>query len=263
MCRERERMTTNHGKVELTRGGEKGTKLRGRVEEEVAAAPRGPGTVTMARTTDGMSLATSASGPTPRDDKVVLTGKPPIEFQPPRHESETTQPIRTPHDMGLSGEGRGVAMSHREAAGDEVKGGETNDEVRRAHKRVDDEDSRVETSEGKTTTATPRTPQSTPLEGEWIGKTSGGSSELTAPGMESASARSASCDHPLAAEDAEPRNPTRLPEDPGNATDDDARYPDKPTEPPDDAESTRVRGGEERVEERVEVDPGGGETDVE
>ena len=42
-------------------------------------------------------------------------------------------------------------------------------------------------------------------------------------------------------------------------TDDDARHPDEPTEPPDDAESARVRDGEEWVE----VDPGGGKTDVE
>ena len=128
--RERKRTTTDHGKVEMkTRGGEKGAKLRGRVEEEAAAAPRGPGTVTTAKTTDGMSLATPASSPVPRDDNVVLTEEPPIKFQPPRHESETTQPIRTPHDMGSSGEGRGVAMGHREAAGDEVEDGETNDEV--------------------------------------------------------------------------------------------------------------------------------------
>ena len=40
-------------------------------------------------------------------------------------------------------------------------------------------------------------------------------------------------------------------EDLGDATDDDARHPDEPTEPPDDAESARVRGGEERIEERV------------
>ena len=46
-------------------------------------------------------------------------------------------------------------------------------------------------------------------------------------------------------------NSPRTLEDPEDATDDDARHPDKPTEPPDNAESTRVRGGEERVEERV------------
>ena len=98
------------------------------------------------------------------------------------------------------------------------------------HERVDNEDSQVEMSEGETTMATPRTPQSTPLEGEWIEKASG---------------------HPDSDENAEPRNSTRPPEDPGDATDDDARHPDEPTEPPDDAESVRVRDGEERVEARV------------
>ena len=43
-------------------------------------------------------------------------------------------------------------------------------------------------------------------------------------------------------------NSPRTSEDPGDATDDDARHPDEPTEPPDDAESARVRGGQRRVE---------------
>ena len=141
-------------------------------------------------------------------------------------------------------------MGHREAVGNEVECGETNDEVRRAHGRVDDKDSQVETSEDETTTATPDTPPRMSLKGEWIGNTSDGSSRLTTPKMKSASARNASCDHPLAAEDAETRNLTRPPEDPGDVTDDDARHPDEPTEPPDDAESARVRDGEERAEAR-------------
>ena len=136
-----------------------------------------------------------------------------------------------------------MATSHREAAGDKVEGGETNDEVRRAHKRVDDEDSRVEMSEDETTMATPHAPQSMPLEGEWIEQTSGGTAELTVRKL----------DHPD--ENAETRNPTRPPEDPGDAMDDDARHPDEPTEPPDDTESARVRGGEERVEMMVSKAP--------
>ena len=47
------------------------------------------------------------------------------------------------------------------------------------------------------------------------------------------------------------KNSPRLPEDPGDATDGDACHPDEPTEPPDDAESMRVRDSEERVEARV------------
>ena len=46
-------------------------------------------------------------------------------------------------------------------------------------------------------------------------------------------------------------NSPRPTEDPGDATDDDARHPNEPTEPHDDAESARVRGGKERVEGRV------------
>ena len=132
-------------------------------------------------------------------------------------------------------------MSHREAAGDEVEGGETNNEIRRAHERINDQDSRMETSEDETTTATPCAPQSMPLEGEWIGQTSGGTAELTIHEL----------DHPDSGKNAETRNPTRLPENPGDVTDDDTCHPDEPTEPPDDAESTRVQGSEERVEVRV------------
>ena len=120
-------------------------------------------------------------------------------------------------------------MGHREAAGDEVECGEMNDEVRRAHERVDDEDNQVETSEDETTTVTPHAPQSMSLEGEWIAQTSG---------------------HPDSDENAETRNSTRPPKDPGDATGDDARHPDEPTEPPNDAESARVRDGEERAEAR-------------
>ena len=40
-------------------------------------------------------------------------------------------------------------------------------------------------------------------------------------------------------------------EDPGDATDDNAHHPDKPTEFPDNTESARVRGGEERIKARV------------
>ena len=43
-------------------------------------------------------------------------------------------------------------------------------------------------------------------------------------------------------------NSPRTSEDPGDAMDDDARHPDEPTEPPDNAKSARVRGGQRRVE---------------
>ena len=177
-----------------------------------------------------------------------------VQSQPPEGQSGATSHVRTPPSEDASdGEAQG-------ATGEEVEGGEMDDdEPRRAHERIDDEDSRVEMSEDKTTTATPGAPPSMPLEGEWIEKASGGSSEPTAHEMTSASARGASHDHP--AEDAAPMNPDedagqtdspRPPEDPGDATDDDSRHPDEPTEPPDDAESARVRGGEGRVEADVE-----------
>ena len=41
--------------------------------------------------------------------------------------AHTTQPIRTPHDTQSSGEGQGMAMSHWEAAGDEVESGDMDD----------------------------------------------------------------------------------------------------------------------------------------
>ena len=49
-------------------------------------------------------------------------------------------------------------MSHMEAMSDKVEGGETNDEVRRVHECVDDEDSCVETSEDMTTMTRPHRP---------------------------------------------------------------------------------------------------------
>ncbi|KIJ06131.1 hypothetical protein PAXINDRAFT_20666 [Paxillus involutus ATCC 200175] len=45
----------------------------------------------------------------------------------PQHESTTTPPIRTPRDEKSSREGRGTAMSHREAAGARDEVGEGND----------------------------------------------------------------------------------------------------------------------------------------
>ena len=258
--RERERTTTDQGRVEMrVRVAEKGAKSRGGVGEQEVAARR-PGSRATDETTSGVSLMTPASSPVPRNDEVVLTEEPPIELEPPpRRKSDATQPIRTPHDRESSGEGRGVAMGHREAAGDEVEGRDSemdDDEPCRAHECVNDKRSRVEMSEDKTTMATPDAPPSTPLEGEWIGKTSGGGAAWTAPEMNwptrySTSTRGASHDHPDSAEDAETRYSPRQPEDPGDATDDDAHHPDEPTEPPDNTESARVRGGEERVEERV------------
>ena len=63
---ERERTMTDQGRVEMKiRVAKKGTKMRGRVDEEAAAALRGAGTVTTAKTTGGMSLTTPVSSPVP------------------------------------------------------------------------------------------------------------------------------------------------------------------------------------------------------
>ena len=126
-------------------------------------------------------------------------------------------------------------MGHREAAGFEVESGETNNKEHRVHECVNDEDNQVETSKDETTTVTPDMPPRTLLEGEWTGQASGSSSKPTAR-----KTTSASCNHPDSDKDVETRNPTTLPEDPGDAMDDDTRHPDEPTEPPDDAESARV-----------------------
>ena len=125
--RERERTTMNHGKVETRgRGGEKGAKSRGRVGEQEVAARR-PGSRATDETTSGVSLATPASGPTPRDDKVVLTEEPRVESQPPEGQSEATSQVRTPPSEDASdGEAQG-------ATGEEAEGGEKDDdEPRRA-----------------------------------------------------------------------------------------------------------------------------------
>ena len=65
----------------------------------------------------------------------------------------------------------------------------------------------------------------------------------------SASARSASHNHPTG--DAEMTDPPQLSKDPGDATGDDARCPDAPTEPPDKPEGTGGQKAETRVETRA------------
>ena len=233
--------------------GKEGKKPCGKVEEGAAAAS-GPGMETTDQSADGVGLTTSASspmagrqvnekaadtinpnatraGPTEPVDRSL---GPAVEPEPPRQESETTSQDRTPSSKDASG-----GEVHELATGDKVEGGETDDEDRRAHERIDDESSQVEMSEDETTTTTPHAPQSTLLKGQWTGQASGGINKPTAP-------ETTSKDHPD--EDGGPTNPTRLSSDPGDATGDDERRPDTPTDPPDQSEGTRGRGGEERVE---------------
>jgi hypothetical protein len=162
-----------------------------------------------------------------------------------------------PSKDASGGEVHEVAASHEGATGEGLKGGEENDdEESRALERVDNEDSRVETSEDETTTTRPSAPQSTPLEGECTGQTGGGDSESAACEM----------DHPEG--DDGSTNPTRPSRDPADATGDDEHRPDAPTEPPDMPEGTRGRGSWERVETGVsrasrEVEGGPGDDDEE
>ena len=140
---------------------------------------------------------------------------------------------------------------------------EKDDDVRRAHERVDDETSRVDTSEDETTTTTAGAPQSTSLEGEYIPQASDDSAELIVrkpdgvkatrdqdqESVTSASALSALRDHPD--EDAGMKNPIRPSRDLADATGDDKHRSDAPTEPPDMPEGTRRRWGDERAETGV------------
>ena len=206
-------------------------KPRGTVEEGAAAAS-GPGMETTDQSADGVGLATPASSLTasqavdnttadPANHNATSAGptepvdespEPPVMSEPPPHESDTTSRDRTPPSEDASGgEVQEVAASHEGAMGDEVEGGETDDEVRRAHERVDDEDGRVETSEDETTTTRPHAPQSMLLEGEWTGQVSSGISKPTAPKMD----------------------PTRPSRDPAGVTGNDEHRPDRPTEPSD------------------------------
>ena len=216
-------------------------KPRGTVEEGAAAAS-GPGMETTDQSADGVGLATPASSLTasqavdnttadPANHNATSAGptepvdespEPPVTSEPPPHEPDTTSRDRTPPSEDASGgEVQEVAASHDGATGDKVEGGE-----------MDDKDGRVETSEDETTTATPHAPQSMSLEGEWTGQASGGISKPTAL-------------------ETDPTRPSRDPED---ATGDDERRPDAPTEPPNMPEGTKGRGsrdGDARVETEV------------
>ena len=232
MHHKHEHGTTDQGQVRRkSRVGKKGEKLRRRVEEG-AVAPNGPGMETMDQSADGVGLMTLASSPTagqqvgetttdPTNHIATSAGptepvdkspEPPVMSEPPPHESDTTSQDRMPPSEDASGgEVQEVAMSHEVAMGDEVKSGETDNEVRQAHECVDDEDGRVETSKDETTTTRPHAPQSMLLEGEWTGQVSSGISKPTAPKMD----------------------PTRPSRDPAGVTGNDEHRPDRPTEPSD------------------------------
>ena len=242
---------SEHGKTtarkkNMEKVGEKGEKPHRRDDE--AATASGPGTATTDhQKTDGGSLATPASSPVPRDDKVVLTGKPPVKSQPREGQSGAMSQVRTPPSENMSDrETQGVT-------GNKVKGGEMDeDKPCRAHERVDD----------KTTTTTAGAPRSTSLKGEYIPQASDDSTELIVrkpdevkatwdQGFQPATSASASStprDHPD--EDAGTENPPRPSEDLADTTGDEERHPDEPTKPPDKPKGTGGREGERRVESR-------------
>ena len=239
--RERERKTMDQDRVgPKRRVGKKGEKPRRRVEEGAVTA-RGPGTKTTDLQADGVGLATPASSPmagrqvgektadtihpnatsAEPTEPVDRSPGPAVEPEPPRCESYTMSHDRTPPSEDASGgEVQEVAASHKVATGDEVEGVETDDEDHRVHEPIDDERSRVETSEDETITTTI-----------------------------SVSAPSASCDHPD--EDTVTTDPGRPSRDPAGATGDDERRPDGPAEPPDKPQGEGGRDGDTRVETEV------------
>ena len=256
--------------------GEKGETPHGRDNE--AAAATGPGTKTTDHhRTDGGSLTTPASGPEV-DQKVRLD-----LVKPPPSVESTTPPERTqPH-----GNGRVVVDRDDDDGGRRARE-RVDDPAYRADTSTDETAATV-TASTSTDAAAPHHAPNTPLKGERsrreltgevgarteVGEGEDGSekllpdesskpSEPTSPPDEakaprdqgyhqttSMSARSTSCDHPDSDENTETSNPTRPSEDPGDVTDDDARHPDEPTEPPDMPEGTRRRGIQEQVETRV------------
>ena len=212
------------------RVGEMGETPHGKVNEEVAAAT-GPGMKTTEHhRTDGVSLATPASG-TRVDQKVELDlVKPPPP--PPSSVASTTPPKWTqPHANESHGMGRVVA------------GRDDDDDDCRAHERANDPANSADTSMDETA-ASASTDAATPHHDQAKATRDQGHQSAT-----STSTPSASHDHP--GEDAVTRNTPRPSEDPADATGDDEQRPDAPTEPPDMPEGMRRRGSQERVETRV------------
>ena len=208
------------------RVGENGETLHGRVDE--AAAARGPGTATTADTTDGTSLITPASG---LQDRMVQLVKPPPS---PPVESTTAPPKRTPPRANES-----------HAMGQAVAGRDNDDKDRRAHKRIDDPADRADTSTDETAaTATASASMDAAAPRNNQAKATRDQGQLT---KTSASAQSASRDHP----DTETTDLTRPSRDPEDATGDDERCQDAPTEPPDMPEGTRGQGSRKGVEADV------------
>ena len=232
-CRTREHATRDEEQVATEgRVGEMGETLHGRDDE--AAAATGPGMKTTDHLqTDGVSLATPASGP--RDDQKADFDlvKPP---QPPLSVASTTPPKQTQlHANETHGMGRVVA------------GRDDDDEDCQAHERADDPAHRADTSTDETAataTASASMDAAAPHHDQAKATRDQGLQPAT-----SASAPSASCDHP--GEDAVTTDPPRPSEDPVDVTGDNERRPDTPTEPPDLPEGTRRQWGEERAETGV------------
>ena len=229
-CRTRERATRDEEQVATEgRVGEMGETPRGRDNEAAAATGLGMKTTDHQRT-DGVSLATPASGPRDNPKGNLDLVKPPPS--PPSVES-TTPPKRTqPHANESHGMGRVVA------------GRDNDDEERRAHECADDPVNSADTSTDETaasTTASASTDAAAPYKAK-------ATRDQGDQAKTSASAPSAPHDHPGHTMTTDPPRPS---EDPVDTTGDYERRPDAPTEPPDMPEGTKRRGSREQVEPRV------------
>ena len=221
-------------------GAKKGEKPHRRVEEGAVAAS-GLGMETTDQNADSVGLMTLASSPmadqqvnektadtiNPNTTSAGSTEPadrslgPAVELEPPRHKLYTTSHNRMLlSEDALGSEVQEVAASHEGVTGDEVEGGETDNEDRRAHERINDERSWVEMSEDETIMTTI-----------------------------SASAPSVLCNHPD--KDTVPTDPARQLRDPADTPDGDEHCPDKPTELPNKMEGTGGRDGDARVKMEV------------
>ena len=87
-------------------------------------------------TADTINRNATSTGPT---EPAGESHEPPVESEPPRHESGTASQVRTlPSEDASGGEVQGVVASHEGATGDELEGGGTDDEERRTSTSTDE-----------------------------------------------------------------------------------------------------------------------------
>jgi hypothetical protein len=215
------------------RMGEKGETPRGRNDE--AAAATGPGkTTTDHHWTDGVSLANPASGP-----QLVKPTPPPSS---PSVES-TTPPKRTPPHANES-HGMGQAVAGRDD--DDSDGNHC-----RAHQHVNNPAHGADTSTDESDETAASATANTSTDAAALHHDQ--AKATTDQGHQSTTSASAppSVSRDLPDEDAKTTDLPRPSRDPADATGDDERRPDAPTEPPDKPEGRKGRRGETRVKTGV------------